>query len=413
LNVAFERLKSNIIPFPFVSNHRDSDGCFYAYKTDRDTALTMPMIQVNGPRCIRYLCFDIDRKFGALAWEDGNLPLPNFIMTNPKNGHAHLIYEIDKPIWKKRPDDPRPGDAPPVRYLEAVLRAMQNALQADKHYSSPLVKNPLHSNWIVTCGTERPYTLGELSAHLDLISEKKANLHEDVDGSRNCTLFCSLRYFAYRVVNDYRDRHDFTGFKDVLLNELERLNTEFPLKLPLRELCGIMKSVAKWTWNKYHGNGKSIRRGVMGLRSSDLSLREKQQLSQKRTCQIRVEKTEACVVNCIVAIQLEGCSISISEINRRTKLSRNTIRRYWSKLNHTDKTVSLRDKFTVGGGAMPPTRYPDPTHLITCGAPRVKYFDSGRLYHSKATQTFESGVLDTLDKWRQQEFSMHEQRTTF
>lgn len=400
-----------------MADHRDNGGQFYAHKVDRDTAFKMPMIQVNGPRCIRYLCFDIDRKFGALAWEDANLPLPNLIMTNPKNGHAHLLYEIKEGIWKKSPKDPRPGEALPVRYLQAVYKAMAEALGADKSYPGLLVKNPLHDAWTVTYGNQQPYTLGELSAHLDLLpAPKNGKLIEDVDG-RNCTLFCSLRFFSYRVVNEYRDNHNFLSFKDDLWDELQTLNDELPNPLMDSELRGILKSVAKWTWKNYQGDGKIIRRGVMGLDPS-LSLRVRQQLAQKRTCDIRVGKTEKSIKDSILQIQSEDISVSISEVSRRTKFSRNTVRVYWSKLSDM-----ITHRNTIGTGSVPDESFmvgvtPQdldsliPSELNILGPGPYRYCEPGRLFLSMTSQTFDCRVFEALDKWRTMESPLHDQRIT-
>lgn len=401
---ALERLKANIIPYPFVADHRNRDGSFFARKTDKLTALTMPMIQVNGPRCVRYLCFDIDRKLGALAWEDANLPIPNLIMTNPINGHAHIAYEIENAVWLKHPKDTRPGDAHPVRFLNAVVDAMKDAMGADKHYTGLLVKNPFHDAWVVTVGCNRPYTLSELSAHLDLSPKKKAKLVEDTDG-RNCTLFGSLRLFAYRIVNEYREHGSFDSFKDSLWNELDRLNDLLSDPLSYLELKGILKSVAKWTWNKYTGNGKSIRRGAMGLASSDYSLREKQQLSQERTCDILVERTVDIIRRCIVDLHVEGISVTISEVSRRTTLSRNTVRRYLSTLTDLltiKKTFLFNNRLTYRQAIHRLSDTLIPPH---CSPPEV--------LQPMYTETFESGCFETLDKWTHMESSIYyEQRTT-
>ena len=99
----FERLYNNISPFPYASEGKDERGVFgHARRYPKSIAVTKPYIQKNGQRLKIYLPFDIDRQNGGTAWMDANLPAPNFDIIDPRNGHAHLVYELVKPIWLKK-----------------------------------------------------------------------------------------------------------------------------------------------------------------------------------------------------------------------------------------------------------------------------------------------------------------------
>lgn len=417
-----ERLKSNLLPFLYASEGR-IDGQFYpAQKMERDAGLEMPVLQINGPRCIRYLCFDVDRKDAGIAWDDANLPIPNLILINPKNGHAHLIWELANPIWLRRAGDDRPGDAMPVRYVKAVQNAMGAALRSDRHYNGLMVKNPFHASWATRIGREAPYTLAELSRHLELSSAPQAKLYEDGDG-RNCTLFCSLRLFAYRIVDEYRELGRFEAYKATLSDELERLNDSFRTPLPYAELRDILKSVSKWTWKHYRGSGRVIRKGVMQLDPA-LSLRVRQQLAQQRTTGIVVSKTVAILRTTILDLLRDSVTPTISEVSHRSHKSRNTVYHYWSRFTDlltdkvTSETVSLRDGSPLGASprqadTLIPTRLNKTFAEVQaeCSDQQNPIIKAMKYTLAQARmgiliaelpRTFESSVLRAIDKWREQ-----------
>lgn len=411
------------------------DGLFSrAHKVEKATALTMPLLQINGPRCIRYLAFDIDRPFAGLAWEDANLPIPNLVLINPQNGHAHLVWELDEPIWLRKKGDMRPGDAKPVRYLRAVQKAMGEALKADFAYNGLLVKNPFHSSWTRVNGSQKPYTLAELSLHLELNSTAHAKEIYNPKG-RNSTLFDSIRLWGYRAKSQF---DTFDTFHDNLFAELERLNEALPYPVSSHEIRYIGRSVSSWVWNTYTGNGKVKRRGIMQLDPTE-DIRLRQQKGQAYTCKIRTDKTFGIIGSAIQAISLAGLRVTIAEVHRRTRLARNTIQAYWSRLtdtltsNNNHETVSLRDKSSSEGASprqvetLIATQLSN-TALYTFDEMKEKHRDDRQpsiraiLYAIEQArignivegvpQTLKKTILEAVDKWRQQESSIYEQPTS-
>lgn len=350
LSLYLERLTKNLFSHPYASQGKDSRGIFApARKVTKKYALGMRVIQLNGPRQKRFLAFDIDRPYAGLAWEEANLPIPNLVITNPRNGHAHLVWELSEPVWERRRDDERLGEALPVRYLKAVYRAMREALNADPGYNGLLVKNPLHRDWDVVCGRLQPYSLSELAEHLDLSQAYKPQLRNNSDG-RNCTLFDSIRIWAYRS-KSYHD--NLSSFRSALDEELDYLNSQLDSPLSDRELAGIAKSVSRWVWNKYTGSGKTRRRGICKI-DYHLPLIEKQQLGQSESSRIRINNSRNRIRQAIISINNQGIPLTKAEVSRRSGLDRKTVYRHWEHVTNlvtstdtlsvTEETVSLRDE---------------------------------------------------------------------
>jgi hypothetical protein len=207
------------------------------------SAMQKRYIQPNPPAVRFRLVFDVDRPAGALAWEDAGLAPPNWTATNPRNGHAHVGYEIEIPITV----DPF-VDRAPVRFAAAIECAYRESMRADDSYGGHLCKNPLHKHWITQVFRSDGYSLHELSEYipdLNRFSDKRKKLPEAGLG-RNVSLFNRLRHWAYRAVNEYRDG-DFDTWHETVKGKAAAYN-DFMTPLPLNEIGHTAKSVATWVW---------------------------------------------------------------------------------------------------------------------------------------------------------------------
>jgi hypothetical protein len=297
-----------------------------ARKMPKAVALTKKIIQLNGPRRRAYMTFDIDRPLGALAWEDANLPIPNMIISNPENGHAHLVYEIADPVWFPRKDDDRP-DAPPVRYWKAIQKAMQTSLGGDSGYTGLLAKNPLHPSWRTSYGSTRPYRLGELAQHVDLTRTHADKPKIRDAGGRRATLFDTIRYWAYHHKGGFANLEDF---RIAIEDELDLINNQFD-KGPEKysDIRSIAKSVSRWLW-LHDIDCKN--RGIMGLDSA-IPLDERQRLGQAYTCRLRVNKTLEKIRSAIALLRQGGGRLTKTAIAKTAKIHRNTVSRQLANTN--------------------------------------------------------------------------------
>lgn len=228
-------------------------------------ALKFPYIQPNSKFNIRWLVFDIDREFDVNEIYDNNLPPPYFVVFNPENGHAHLWYRLESPIFCQDAFK----NSKPYKYYKAVYKALCKALKADIHFNKTLCKNPIHASWKTVLLYDHEYDLGELASHLDInwqdlpqpkksfFSRNKVNVEalEEFSGvekgSRNSELFEFCRHKAYRkrMVSDCSES-EFIEWCCELVAKADAQNPD-PLSKELRgdkELRQIGESIGYWTW---------------------------------------------------------------------------------------------------------------------------------------------------------------------
>lgn len=231
------------------------------YRRPVEESLTYPYISPNSDFNIAWIVFDIDRYFNPYELYDRNLPLPTFIVFNPKSGYAHLWYKLKNPVYcqgsfKK---------SKPYKYYRAVCKALCKALGADSHFSGKLCKNPLYPEWKTIQFSDSEYSLADLAAHLDLnwkekkknkYTAKKISAYDSAEefsgaekGSRNSSLFDYCRFKAYhkRMTADCSES-DFVEWCVDCVREADKKNP-YPLgEEDEKEIRQIGESIGYWTW---------------------------------------------------------------------------------------------------------------------------------------------------------------------
>ena len=217
----------------------------------KKTAINMQYIQGNQPCMIHYFFFDIDRAEAVMAWYDANLPMPYWTAQTQKNSHAHICYKLEIPLCTSELASQKA-----ISYAAKIQAGLANKLGADVGYSHLITKNPFHPDWRTTFWTERAYTLDYLADFVEL--PKKLSKKQEVSGlGRNCTLFDTVRKWAYTAVRDYLHHHSSLTWEKAVLTHLEALNGEFQEPLPYSEIKATAKSIANYCWRKFSHAGFS------------------------------------------------------------------------------------------------------------------------------------------------------------
>lgn len=236
-NIQLNDFFSNLAHKPYCS-----DELLYGLKIrPKTTAIKMQYIQGNQPCMLHYFFFDIDRSEAVMAWHDENLPQPYWTAQNPKNGHAHICYKLEIPLCTSEF-----GSQKAIAFASKVQAGLANKLGADVGYSHLITKNPFHQDWRIEFWSERAYTLDYLADFVEL--PKKLSKKQEVLGlGRNCTLFNTVRKWAYKAIRKHRGSIYDNWYTEVL-KRCHEANNAFLEPLPYSEIKATAKSIATYCW---------------------------------------------------------------------------------------------------------------------------------------------------------------------
>ncbi|RBB97338.1 replication protein A [Pseudomonas sp. MWU12-2115] len=353
---------------------RCSDDKTAALTRPRELALRYPYMQINRPGMVSWLIFDLDHT-NSLAWDDAGLPAPNLVVRNRNNGHSHLYYAIAPVCTTEN------ARAKPIKYMKAVYAAFAARLNADKDYNSgPVAKTPGHPWWATTEFHNHVYDLGELAdcVELTVTPWRKVPQIDEIPDSRHCILFEQLRYFAYSIVNRERDRGSYLSFTAALeafaYNHNNFISHGFSQNLLLSSLRATVKSVARWTWEKYQGDS-TCHRGVMQL-DKNLPLEERQRLAAKRTHALRDKATESKIRAACRHLQAKGEKLRQAAIAAIAGVTRQTVASYRHILKEADGSavVAVLD---VGTDRATPKQGPDSAPRLEAASAAAKNVNYG------------------------------------
>lgn len=232
----------------------------------KKTAIQKPYIQHNPPCLVTSLVFDIDHSDAYFAWSDANLPTPTWIAKNRQNNHAHVGYMLATPVCTTHR-----ARQNVIEYLAKIEQAYSLALGADRGYTGLITKNPCHGAWENHIFGVEPYELNYLADFVEL-QELKTDLKEVSGLGRNCTMFDTVRKWAYKAIREHRG-----STFDVWLGEVLKMainaNGAFIEPLPYSEVKATAKSIARYCWKKdgYHYQefiDRQSRKGALGGKKS-------------------------------------------------------------------------------------------------------------------------------------------------
>lgn len=236
------------------------------YRQSRPSALTRRYVETNPHALSNLLVVDIDHEDALMRaiWDRSPRAgrpgwLPNAVVENPANGHAHAVWALSEPVTRTEYAKRRP-----LALATAVIEGLRRATGGDEGYSGLITKNPTHTGWEASWWTNELYTLGYLRDRLEDLgtmppaSWKRTKRRNSIGLGRNCSIFETARTWAYREV-----RHHFgdpQGFTRAVHTHVHELNAEFPEPLRVSEANAIAKSISTWiiTQSRLWADGPAV-----------------------------------------------------------------------------------------------------------------------------------------------------------
>lgn len=231
------------------------------YRMSRESALGLRYIETNPQAVSNLLVVDIDHEDALMrtmwnrkAW------LPNAVVENPKNGHAHAVWALSEPVTRTEY-----AKRKPLAYAAAITEGLRRSVDGDQGYSGLITKNPTHPHWEASWLTDHLYELDELREHLDGSGFMpppgwaRTRRKKPVGLGRNCDIFESARTWAYREArrirqhNEHATRNDHNELHDVITTHVHGLNAEYSEPLRHSEGKAIAESIFRWITTRFYG----------------------------------------------------------------------------------------------------------------------------------------------------------------
>lgn len=237
-----------------------------AFRRPLPEALQKRYLEVNPFGRVSWFFFDIDHEDAFECWEAVQLPAPNVFVQNRHNGRAHLGYALHTPVGTTGMSREKP-----MKFAADVQHGMTVRLMSDRAFANRFTKNPMHHDWRVSWLAMYPYELNELRGWLDDedVWRPRGPTHA-LGLGRNCDLFDTLRFHAYRQVREYKRQG---AAIEEWLRHLQGVaitsNLEFATPLSIAETRGIAKSVARWTWLRFDNDRFRERQAERGRRGAE------------------------------------------------------------------------------------------------------------------------------------------------
>ncbi len=289
----------------------------------------MAEIAPDPPGWLTALRFDVDTEGGGAAWIEAELPAPNLVVVNPRNGHAHLVYLLGAWVQTDFSDSRR---LKVVRYAAAIERAYTAALGADPAYTGRFHHNPLSDAYVTKIGRDAPYSLDELARYVDL-NEPALKKNPPIGIGRNVETFDRLRRWAYVAVADWRIGTYEAWYRAVadrggqIAADVGAASPRGPLKA--NEVGHIVKSVARWVWERYGADVPPLLREarIVAQREREKARQRAREAARERSRMSRDEYTAPARQRRSAATEMRRAGLSLRAIATALRCSLAEIQR--------------------------------------------------------------------------------------
>lgn len=263
----------------------------------------------NTPKVTTFIVIDLDYDGSIFAYHDNNIPRPQFVLKNPKNGHCQYLYRLKDPVTFFKSSSNKPIDL-----LNAIEYALNDVLGGDKAFTGYLAKNALNPAHEVYYTGAEPYSLHDLANYLDLPTFKPQKALNDEFYGRNDAIFNTVRKIAISIAYT----GTYTQIYAQCLEWCEEQNAKYSPQLPYNELKSISKSIAGYyTSDRFRREFSQLQavRGARGGKVSNSSAGGKARSAKYEKQRLQARK-------------LYQKGVKIISISKQMNTHRNTISRW-------------------------------------------------------------------------------------
>lgn len=291
-----------------------------------DEAMSRRFIITNPAKLTSMLVIDVDRQDAereilSRAWDDEDIPEPNWITTNLATTHAHAGYWLDTPVSTSDMSSYKART-----YLYDVQRRLTHALGGDIRYSHHVTRSPFRLGHHTQFPRDETYSLKELASTLKDI-KLLPTYSVDTTQGRNVALFDIVRERAYKDYKKFRTQSELFVYLEGVAQETNvRLNAE---RLPEHEVRSVARSIARWTWRRFSEKKFSAKQTYLVNKRWE-KVKRGDITNEKRLMSLAEVREEI--------VFLRGRGLSHSEIANLTGLTKDQVK---SRLQYARKLEEL------------------------------------------------------------------------
>jgi hypothetical protein len=300
-------------------------------------------IHYNTQKWKNYLIIDIDND-NLYKYREQGLPEPNFILKNKNKKGGHLFYVLDRGVYFKNTYYLNKW-----QILQKEFTRISGGDPLNKGYVGKFI-NSKHFEYIEL--NPFAYDIDFLASKINYTetnnfffngfipeTQKQSNkpqkieFHEVItEGQRTMFLFEKTRKYAYIQVIRQKEQ----VFKNLVSEYINKLNNTFLKPQNKAEVKSITRSIIKYCLknkNNIKNFSDEINRGVMNLKETNLTLKEKQKLASEYAAKQKNNKTLFKLQTTILDMKEKKLKINISSLAKQAGFSRNTVIKYKEKLD--------------------------------------------------------------------------------
>jgi len=279
---------------------------------DKEQIKQYPYLAPNSDFAKKFIVIDVDHEYDETDIKQ-DIPF-KFIITNPKNGHYHGIYQLNYPISNR--------NFRAISFYNHTYKTLVQTYKADPCYTQHLCKNPYWLEGWTLAITNIEYTLNQLVRPVKInfnLFRENVEIETIIEGERNNKYFLKIQRQSRKLIRNgcpinqlEQQLYKYASFIE------EHLTCE---SLPEKEVDIIIKSIMRYRYNDW-ATIRDYSKPKKLILPDTMTLTEKRQAGAKYTNKLQRTETEKKILEAIKTINEQNdMSLTVNSIAKLTGLS--------------------------------------------------------------------------------------------